>query len=224
MFVRSSIGIFTDTNTSSSNNIHYNILFLTLVFRCSSDDQVNTGALLDQLSKNDFQHQFRPLTDSGSDDFLLVLQTRDQKRLMEMYGQEICLLDATYKTSRYSLPLFFVVVPTNTSYQVIASFLISKETTASISEALGVLLKWNPSWSPKFWMTDFDAAEMGAIEHIFPGKFTGILLTIIYTHKERKTVAQLKRVYFFYSKLLAQITCFVDILLANIVTRNPHVT
>lgn len=95
-----------------------------------------------------------------------------------MYGQEICLLDATYKTSRYSLPLFFVVVPTNTSYQVIASFLISKETTASISEALGVLLKWNPSWSPKFWMTDFDAAEMGAIEHIFPGKFTGILLTI----------------------------------------------
>ena len=141
VFVRSSIGIITDTNTSSSNNIHYNILFLTLVFRGSSDDQVNKGALLDQLSKNDFQHQFRPLTDSGSDDFLLVLQTRDQKRLMEMYGQEICLLDATYKTSRYSLPLFFVVVPTNTSYQVIASFLISKETTALISEALGVLLK-----------------------------------------------------------------------------------
>lgn len=88
---------------------------------------------------------------------------------MEKYGQEICLLDATYKTSRYSLPLFFVVVPTNTSYQIVATFLVSKETAASISEALTILTKWNRGWLPNFWMTDYDTAEMNAIEQVFPG-------------------------------------------------------
>ena len=80
-------------------------------YRCSSDNQVNTKMYLKNLLQNDHQHYFRRLTETGSDDLLLVMQTSDQKRLMEKYGQEMCLLDATYKTSRYSLPLFFVVVP-----------------------------------------------------------------------------------------------------------------
>ena len=56
--------------------------------------------------------------------------------VVHRYGNEICLLDATYKNSRNALPLFFVAVPTNTCYQVIASFIISSETTDSISQAL----------------------------------------------------------------------------------------
>ena len=56
--------------------------------------------------------------------------------VVHRYGNEICLLDATYKNSRNALPLFFVAVLTNTCYQVIASFIISSETTDSISQAL----------------------------------------------------------------------------------------
>ena len=56
--------------------------------------------------------------------------------VVHRYGNEICLLDATYKNSRNALPLFFVAVLTNTRYQVIASFIISSETTDSISQAL----------------------------------------------------------------------------------------
>lgn len=86
-----------------------------------------------------------------------------------MYGNEICLLDATYNSSRYALPLFFVVVPTNTCYQVVGTFLTSKETSNIIGEALAVLSGWNAGWKPSFWMTDKCAAEIGAIENIFPG-------------------------------------------------------
>ena len=118
-------------------------------------------------------------SDDESRQFLVIHQTSDQQRLMNMlkvifpymyeyfcildgarsiessrcsphnqannpqtttvvhrYGNEICLLDATYKNSRNALPLFFVAVPTNTRYQVIASFIISSETTDSISQAL----------------------------------------------------------------------------------------
>ena len=51
----------------------------------------------------------------------------------------MCFLDATYKTMKYSLPLFFVAVKTNVNYTVVAEFVIQDETTASITEALSVL-------------------------------------------------------------------------------------
>ena len=37
---------------------------------------------------------------------LLCYQTKEQKRLLLKYGNDMCLLDATYKTTRYALPLF----------------------------------------------------------------------------------------------------------------------
>jgi len=55
------------------------------------------------------------------------------------YGNEICLLDATYKTSRYALPLFFVCVRTNVNYIVVTSFIEQSETTAAVAEALEIL-------------------------------------------------------------------------------------
>jgi len=39
-----------------------------------------------------------------------VHETQWQQQLLQRYGAEICLLDATYKTSRYALPLFFSVL------------------------------------------------------------------------------------------------------------------
>ncbi|CAH3106141.1 unnamed protein product, partial [Porites lobata] len=72
------------------------------------------------------------------DDLLFAHQTAWQKQLMIRYGNEITLLDATYKTMRYELPLFFLVVKTNVNYIVVGSFIIQRETTASIQEALGI--------------------------------------------------------------------------------------
>ena len=49
---------------------------------------------------------------------LFAHQTAWQRHLISTYGNEIMLLDATYKTMRYELPLFFVVVKTNVNYTV----------------------------------------------------------------------------------------------------------
>ena len=97
-------------------------------------------------------------------------QTQWQKHLLQRYGGEICLLDATYKTSRYALPLFFVCVKTNVNYAVVASFIVQSEDTHSISEALELLKHWNPDWQPRHWMVDFCEAEINALESVFPGK------------------------------------------------------
>ena len=49
-----------------------------------------------------------------------------------------CLLDATYKTTRYALPLFLLVIKTNIDYQVVGAFVTQDEKTETIAEALSM--------------------------------------------------------------------------------------
>ena len=46
---------------------------------------------------------------------------------MKKCGNRIVLLDATYKTTNYSISLFFVAVKTNVKYMVVGSFAIQEE-------------------------------------------------------------------------------------------------
>ena len=81
---------------------------------------------------------------------LFVHHSKDQRRLLERYvryGNEIFMLDATYKTTRYSLPLFFVVVKTNIDYQIMGSCIVQSVATDAIFEGLSVLKSWNQKWN-----------------------------------------------------------------------------
>ena len=103
--------------------------------------------------------------------FLFVCQSKWQKYLRQRYGSELILLDATYKTTRYSLPLFFLTVKTNVDYQIVATFVTENETTQSISEALAIIKSWNPEVCPKYGMTDYCSEEIDAVESVFSGLF-----------------------------------------------------
>ena len=109
-----------------------------------------------------------------SNNLLLVHQTKWQRELLFKYGGEICLLDATYKTSRYALPTFFLCVKTNVDYCVVASFVVLLENADAINEALQLIKDWNPTWNPDFFMVDFSEAEINAIERLFPSKHVNI--------------------------------------------------
>lgn len=100
---------------------------------------------------------------------LFCYQSEEQRRLLARYGN-MCLLDATYRTTRYALPLFFLCVKTNVGYQVVGLFVIQQEDIDSIKEALVILRRWNPHWKPQNFMVDFADEEIQAIESIFPGK------------------------------------------------------
>jgi len=52
------------------------------------------------------------------EDGVFIFQSPQMQRLYRRYGPNIVLLDATHKTSKYSLPLYFLVVQTNVNYQV----------------------------------------------------------------------------------------------------------
>ena len=114
------------------------------------------------------------LTENGGN-FLFVYQSAEQRRLLPRYGNEIACLDATYRTTRYTLPLFLLVVKTNVDYQVAGTFVSEIEDIESIEEALGIFKRWSPGLKPKFFMTDYGNEEIHAIESIF----NGILSTYI---------------------------------------------
>ena len=79
------------------------------------------------------------------------------------------LLDATYKTTRYVLPLFFLAVKANVDYQIVGTFITKNETKRVIKEELTKFKEWNLSTSPKFCMTDYCNEEIEALEETFVG-------------------------------------------------------
>ena len=91
--------------------------------------------------------------ESGTETSLLFVYQSDwQRRLLSRYGNELVLLDATYRTTRYALPLLFFVVKTNIDYQIAATFVTENEKEESIVEALKI---WNPELHPRYAMTDY---------------------------------------------------------------------
>ena len=77
---------------------------------------------------------------SGSQNLLFVHQEKWQQDLLSKYGSDLTMIDATYRTTKYDIPLFFLVVPTNVGYIVVAEFCIQSEGAEDIAEALQVIL------------------------------------------------------------------------------------
>ena len=137
-------------------------------------DQENVAGLVEQWTAKGGGDQifFRPrmVSKDQSIPMLFCYQAEWQQRLLCLYGQEMVLLDATYRVCRYSVPLFFLCVRTNMQYVVVAAFITNSEAAQDIQEALDMIKSWNSTWKPKAFMMDFSPSERSAVQAIFPGK------------------------------------------------------
>ena len=114
-----------------------------------------------------------PDEEESTQTLLFCHQTSDQRHLLTRYGNQMCLLDATYRTTKYDLPLYFLCVRTNVCFQVVGSFVIQYENTQCITEALMVFKEWNKeTWSRTRFMVDFAEEEIQALEIVFQGTYT----------------------------------------------------
>ena len=59
---------------------------------------------------------------SKEEKLMFIFQSPNAKRFYRRYAHYAIFLDATYRTTKYALPLYFLVVKTNVNYQVIFSF------------------------------------------------------------------------------------------------------
>ena len=101
-------------------------------------------------------------------ELIWIHQEEWQQKILVKYGNTMTLVDATYKTTKYDLPLFFVTVRTNVGYKVAAYFIVQSESTEQILEALNILKQWNPDWKPAFFLCDYSEAEISSIQQTFP--------------------------------------------------------
>ena len=118
---------------------------------------------------------------------LFVYQSKWQGRLLQKYRNELSFLDATYKTTRYGLPLFFLVVKTNAYYHIVGTFVCKGESTENITEVLNIIKDWNPGWKPLYFMTYYSDEEITSIETLFQGNS-------IYKYRELKETYKLVKV------------------------------
>ena len=175
----------------SSNDIKNHIHRAKSQLQLSKFDQENLRLKVNQWQKSSPSTKFffRPfktksteqkvkeVNGSQSDDvtidfeqsLLYIHQEKWQQDLLLKYGNTISLIDATYKTTKYELPLFFICVKTNVGYSIVADFIVQFETASHIEEALKTLRKWNPLWQPSHFMSDYSDSEISALEATFPG-------------------------------------------------------
>lgn len=83
--------------------------------------------------------------------FIFVHQEPWQQRLLIRYGNILALLDATYKTTKYSLPLFLLCVRSNVGYIPVAEFIVEQETCHHIAEALQIISLESPVEATLFY-------------------------------------------------------------------------
>jgi len=65
--------------------------------------------------------------DSQQSPVISAHQSKWQQEILRLYGSDVCLIDATYKTTVYDMPLFFLCVFTNVGYVNAATFLLGMD-------------------------------------------------------------------------------------------------
>ena len=83
---------------------------------CNNDGEADEDDCIDDI--NSYKEQLQ-IDEVKKHNMLYVHQEKWQMDLLKKYGSKIALMDATYKTTKYTVPLYFVCVLTNSGYQII---------------------------------------------------------------------------------------------------------
>lgn len=91
------------------------------------------------------------------------------RRVAERYGDAVLLLDATWRVTKYDIPMFHLMVIDNLGRgQVAGMFIVEFETAALIGEALAWFRAQVPQLRPATCMIDKSQAEENALRAQFP--------------------------------------------------------
>ena len=134
---------------------------------CVSNERFTRDVDTDSDEEEEESDHHNPTSTSGTT-FLFVYQEPWQQKLLLKYGNMLSLMDATYKTTKYALPLFLLCVRSNCGYIPVAHFIIEQESAFHIAEALKIVSCWNSGWVPPYFMIDYSDAELNAIVTVFP--------------------------------------------------------
>ena len=117
------------TKTVNNDDTKHNIEVEEQEMKLKNEHSVNNDDRIEgDIQEEEEEEEIKFKNENSVHSLLFIYQTKWQRRLFQRYGGEMLLLDATYKTTRYVLPLFFLVVKTNVDYQIVGTFIIENET------------------------------------------------------------------------------------------------
>ncbi|XP_048255346.1 uncharacterized protein LOC125381984 [Haliotis rufescens] len=173
--------------------------------RNSEEEQGVISDLLEKLKRDETDSRldscwFRPrkrylcikischFSDTSGDTFLLVMSTHWQRTMLEKFGSAV-LLDATYNTNKYNLPLYQLAVRTDSVYVPVGFIITEDQTTDSLQEGMEKFASLHKEWKPEIFIIDDDQREKNVIQKIFPGtcSYCVKLSTYIITHACTRT-------------------------------------
>ncbi|XP_030835422.1 uncharacterized protein LOC579416 [Strongylocentrotus purpuratus] len=106
--------------------------------------------------------------DFGNKSVLFCHQTREQQRLLGIYGSMI-VMDIVYRSATLPTDVVFLFVRTNVDFQLVAGFVGDAGTTEAVEEGFMVMKEWNPDWTPEFFVMDHKLEMMEMVKRVFPG-------------------------------------------------------
>ena len=102
----------------------YLLRFFLFQVRTAENESINVYSEEDEEDSDDddgveikFDKVVNTNTTNGK--LLFVYQSPNMQRLYRRYASSLIMLDATYRTTKNALPLFFMIVKTNVNYQVL---------------------------------------------------------------------------------------------------------
>ncbi|XP_033099141.1 uncharacterized protein LOC117102824 [Anneissia japonica] len=100
--------------------------------------------------------------------FMLLYQEAWQINLMKSRLKVLYVIDSTYRTLKYPLPLYTVWIYTDEKFICVATIIIQCDTTDDLAQALQYLRSWNPDWQPDYFLLDAQQQCWKAVEQTFP--------------------------------------------------------
>nr|XP_055034566.1 uncharacterized protein LOC129422578 isoform X1 [Misgurnus anguillicaudatus] len=139
-----------------------NALIFPDVKDCISVDILATSELKENICF------YQPLSDGQP--LIIVVQTPWQKQLLKEHPHPMVFMDATYRgITSYGYAFYALLLSNSIGRGVpFAYFIVSQESTATLTLCLEKLSSCNPGFLPRSVMIDRDLKEHNAIRQIFP--------------------------------------------------------
>ncbi|XP_071948368.1 uncharacterized protein [Antedon mediterranea] len=143
--------------------------------------RIDHNAILETISKleSSGQHIFyqptsektcQKMKEKSEEDsiFMLVYQESWQSNLMKSRLRALYVIDSTYKTHRYPLPLYTLWIYIDEKFICVAIIIMQCDATDDLAQALRHLKHWNPNWNPEYFLMDTQQPCWKAVEQTFP--------------------------------------------------------
>ncbi|KAF6745149.1 hypothetical protein DFP72DRAFT_1091715 [Ephemerocybe angulata] len=105
--------------------------------------------------------------------FILIIQTKYQRRCWQQHGSRFAGIDATHNTTQYeNMSLFTLLARDRWGHGIPCAWMVSSNATEeTISHFIACIREQSPDVNPIYFMSDRDQAQLNSLKRFYPTEF-----------------------------------------------------